>query len=122
MDTFIQKNMLLDMIIERNEYVLSSFNSFSVTKVVETITSLRDNLSMTDDMILLNRLIEELRYIIFENTEYIRLFYQDAYNNYVEQINEVIFYLEDSINKINEFINHLNSADILSDLMECIKI
>ena len=69
MDTFIQKNILLDYIVERNEYVLSSYNSPSVTKVVETIMMLRENLSMTNDMILLNKLIEEIRYIIFENNE-----------------------------------------------------
>jgi hypothetical protein len=122
MDTFIQKNILLDYIVERNEYVLSSYNSLSVTIVVETIMSLRENLNMTDDMILLNKLIEEIRHVIFENNEYIKMFYHGQYNNYIDEVNEIIFYLEDAINKINEYINYLNSADILSELMEDIRL
>lgn len=122
MDTYIQKNILLDYIVDKNEYVLSSFNSFSVTKIVETIMMLRENLNMTDDMILLNRLIQEIRYVIFENNENIKMFYHGQYNNYIDEVNEIIFYLEDAINKINEFINYLNSADSLSELMEDIRL
>jgi glutaredoxin 2 len=128
MDIFIEKNMLLDMIIEQNEYVLSTFNSFSITKVIETITLLRENLNQNDDIILLNRLIDEIKYLIFENNEYIKMFYidsHDSYNNYnshIEDINYIISDLEDSINKINEFINKLNSADSLSELMENITL
>ncbi len=125
MDTFIEKNMLLDMIIENNNYVLSSFNSFSITKVVETIMTLRENLNQNDDIILLNRLVDEIKYVIFENNEYIKMFYNDSnnqHNSYIEDINNIIYELEDSINKINEFINKLNSADSLNDLMDEFKI
>jgi hypothetical protein len=119
MDIFIEKNMLLDMIIEQNEYVLTTFNSFSITKVIETITILRENLNQNDDIILLNRLIDEIKYVIFENNEYIKRFNIDSFVHikHIEEINEVIYDLEDSINKINEFINKLNSADSLSELM-----
>ncbi len=119
MDIYIEKNMLLDIIIEQNEYVLSTFNSFSITKVIETITILRENLNQNDDIILLNRLVDEIKYVIFENNEYIKRFNIDSFSHvkHIEEINEVIYDLEDSINKINEFINKLNSADSLSELM-----
>jgi len=127
MDIFIEKNMLLDTIIESNEYVLSTFNSFSINKVLDTIMSLRENLNQNDDIILLNRLIDEIKYVIFENNEYIKRFNIDSFSHinsninshikHIEEINEIIYDLEDSINKINEFINKLNSADSLSELM-----
>ncbi len=119
MDIFIEKNMLLDRIIELNEYVLSTFNSFSITKVIETITMLRENLNQNDDIILLNRLIDEINYVIFENNEYIKRFDVDSFLNitHIEEVKHIIYDLEDTINKINEFINKLNSADSLSELM-----
>ncbi len=117
MDIFIQKNMLLDNIINTNEYVLSEFNSTSINKIIDTIIVLRDNLNVNDDMILLNRLIEEIKYVIFENNEYIKTYYSNENNNYVEQLNNIIYDLQDSINKINEFIDYLNSSDSLSELM-----
>lgn len=119
MDIFIEKNMLLDMIIEQNEYVLSTFNSFSINKVIETITMLRENLNQNDDIILLNRLIDEIKYVIFENNEYIKRFDVESFLNitHIEEVKHIISDLEDSINKIIEFINKLNSADSLSELM-----
>ena len=119
MDIFIEKNMLLDTIIELNEYVLSTFNSFSITKVIETITMLRENLNQNDDIILLNRLIDEINYVIFENNEYIKRFDVESFLNitHIEEVKHIISDLEDSINKIIEFINKLNSADSLSELM-----
>jgi hypothetical protein len=128
MDIFIEKNMLLDTIIESNEYVLSTFNSFSINKVLDTIMSLRENLNQNDDIILLNRLIDEIKYVIFENNEYIKMFYINSYNSYnshnsyIQEINLVISDLEDSCNKINEFINKLNCADSLSELLCDIKL
>ena len=124
MDIFIQKNMLLDTIIELNEYVLSTFNSFSVNKLIETIMSLRENLNQNDDVILLNKLVDQIQYLIFENKEYIKLFYDDnnTHHIYIQEINEVISDLEDSCNKINEFISYLIGADSLSELMEEFKI
>jgi hypothetical protein len=124
MDIFIEKNMLLDTIIESNEYILSTFNSFSVNKLIETIMSLRENLNQNDDVILLNRLIDDIKYVIFENKEYIKLFNDDnnTHHIYIQEINEVISDLEDSCNKIYEFINKLNCADSLSELLSDIKL
>ena len=124
MDIFIQKNMLLDMIIELNEYILSTFNSFSVNKVIETIMSLRENLNQNDDVILLNKLVDQIQYLIFENKEYIKLFYDDNNTHfvYIQEINEVISDLEDSCNKINEFISYLIGGDSLSELLSDIKL
>jgi hypothetical protein len=124
MDIFIEKNMLLDTIIESNEYILSTFNSFSVNKLIETIMSLRENLNQNDDVILLNRLIDDIKYVIFENKEYIKLFNDDnnTHHIYIQEINEVISDLEDSCNKINEFINKLNCVDSLNELLSDIKL
>ena len=124
MDTFIEKNMLLDIIIQSNEYVLSTFNSISVTKIIETIMDLRENLNQNDDIILLNRLTNEIKYVIFENNEYIKRFDIDSftYITHIEEIKQIIFDLEDSCNKINEFINYLNSDESLNELMSEIKL
>jgi uncharacterized coiled-coil DUF342 family protein len=105
MDIFIEKNMLLDMIIQQNEYILSTFNSISISKIIETIMELRENLNQNDDKILLNKLIDEINYFIIENIDYI------------QEINQEIENLQDSIIDINQFINKLNSTDSLSELM-----
>ena len=114
MDIFIEKNILLDMIIQQNEYVLSTFNSNSITKIIETIMELRENLNQNNDLILLNRLIDEINYGIIENIDNIQEINQE--------INQEIQNLQNSIFDINQFIDKLNSADSLNELMREIKI
>jgi glyceraldehyde 3-phosphate dehydrogenase len=80
---------------------------------------LRENLSMTNDMILLNKLIEEIRHVIFENNEYIKMFYHGQYNNYIDEVNEIIrkYALEGNLVEQIQyaFSNELVSTDVIGN-------
>lgn len=121
MNTFIEKNMLLDGILELNEYILTYHNSPYIINLLETINVLRENLNTISDTNLLNILINNIDHIIFECEESKKLFdYEENYE--IENLNIIIYKLEISKADISQFICKINNVDTLTDIFEEISL
>lgn len=121
MNTFIEKNMLLDEILELNEYILSYHNSPFLIKILETISILRENLNTNSDTLLLKQLIQIIDYLIFDYEQDKNIYeYEDNYE--IENINLIIYKLEISKTDISKFIYKINSIDTLVDIIEELSI
>ena len=110
MNYFIEKNILLDDIIEKLDENLSYDNT-----IYHIIGDLRNNNEISKDIILLKNIVDNLDNIIYETNEYaktiIDLEFQYTYIcNYIND-------LYDSKHQIFNFINSINEVDILSDLI-----
>ncbi len=110
MNYFIEKNILLDDIIEKIDENLSYDNN-----IYNIISELRDDNEISKDIILLKDIVDNLDNIIYEANEYaktiIDLEFQYTYIcNYIND-------LYDSKYQIFNFINSINEVDILSDLV-----
>jgi hypothetical protein len=117
MNTFIEKNILIDEILELNEYILTYHNSPYIINLLETINILRENLNTISDTNLLNILINIIDNIIFEYEESKKIFdYEENYE--IENINIYIYKLEISKANISQFICKINNVDTLTDIFE----
>ncbi len=117
MNTFIEKNMLLDGVLELNEYILTYHDSPYITKLLETIGILRENLNTKSDTLLLNQLIQIIDYLIFDYEENKNIYeYEDNYE--IENLNLFIYKLEISKTDISQFICKINNVDTLADIFE----
>jgi chaperonin cofactor prefoldin len=121
MNTFIEKNMLLDGILELNEYILTYDNSSYIIHLLETINVLRENLNTNEDTNLLNKIYNNIGNIIFECEESKKLFeYEENYE--IENLNLIIYKLEISRIDISKFIYKINNIDTLADIFEEISL
>jgi hypothetical protein len=121
MNTFIEKNMLLDEILELNEYILTYQNSSYIINLLETINVLRENLNTNEDTILFNKIYNNIDNIIFECEESKKLFeYEENYE--IENLNLIIYKLEISRIDISKFIYKINNIDTLADIFEEISL
>jgi hypothetical protein len=115
MNYFIEKNLLLDDIIDLLKDNLSYDNN-----IYHILGDLRNNNDINQDIILFRNLISNIDNIIYEATEYaktiIDLYFE--YNYILRDIND----LYNAKYQIINFINKINEIDVLSDLVSEIKI
>ena len=117
MNAYIEKNMLLDNILELNEYIFTYYNSSYITNVLETIDTLRENSNTISDTNLLNKIITDIDNIIFDCEESKKLYdYEENCN--IEHVNLIIYKLEISHTDISKFICKINSVDSLTEILE----
>ena len=112
MNNFINKNILIDDLLEYN----ITFNN----EVLYSIQELKDSIDIKYDNILLNNIKFHLEIMINESTDYL---YSISHNEF-ESIT-IKNYINDLLNaqhKINDYLLTLNNTEILSDLMNDIKL
>lgn len=110
MDYFIEKNILLDNIIEKLYDNISYDNN-----IYNTFGELRNINEKTKDIILLNNIINDLNNIIYESNEYAKSIVdlEFQYNYICNYINDIY----DAKYQIINFINSINEIDLLSNIL-----
>jgi hypothetical protein len=107
MNYFIEKNMLIDDLLELD----LTYNS----NYLLIFEELRKNNKVDNDIVLFKDIIVLIENTIYESNEYLKTIHMFEWeNNY---INNYINNLGNSIIKINMFLNNINQIDILSDLI-----
>ena len=115
MNYFIEKNILLDEIIEKL-YDNLSYDNY----IYNILGELRKTNEINNDIILFNNVIDNLDNIIYESNEYAKsivdLEFQYNYIcNYIDDLYNAKYQI---INFINSFcIANINKVDILSDIL-----
>ena len=134
MNTFIEKNILLDEIVQMNEYITSYPDTRDSIYFVELLMELRNSTNTADDLNTFEILLDTINNIIHDINEYIGI-----YDNQIDSLShiqiiettniddiqflhQVIYGLNNTIIKINIYINSLNSVDSITDIFESIKL
>jgi hypothetical protein len=115
MNYFIEKNILLDDVIENLCDNLSYDNN-----IYYIFGELRNNNEVKDDIILFEKVISNLDNIIYESNEYLKTIVDLEF-----QYNYICSCIDDLYNskyQIINFMSSLNKIDILSELIEEINI
>jgi hypothetical protein len=120
MNYFIEKNILLDEIIEKL-YDNLSYDNY----IYNILGELRKTNEISNDIILFNNVIDNLDNIIYESNEYaksiIDLEFQYNYIcNYIDDLYNAKYQIINFINSI--YIANINKVDILSDILSEINI
>jgi hypothetical protein len=116
MNYFIEKNILIDNIIEYNTYLLSYPSVSLIDQFVELLEAMRENINSTFDKEILNQIIQIIDYNL-ENTEELNELFYDT-----NIIDEIIYGLNISKEKINEYLIKIASVDMLADILEEVDI
>jgi hypothetical protein len=116
MNYFIEKNILIDNIIEYNIHLLSYPSVNLIEQFVELLEAMRENINLNYDEQILNQIIQIIDYNL-ENTEDLNEQFYDT-----NIIDEIIYGLNISKEKINEYLIKIASVDTLTDILEDINI
>ncbi len=121
MQTYIDKNILLDDIIQSNSFLLLFYSPaaehITSYNLINTIEQLRNNLSISDDIILFTKLIYNIDDVIVEK-EYYKSIMSEYYVSEIETLNRIIYLLENTKYKIRIFIDNLNNIDNVDMLVD----
>ncbi len=125
METYINKNILLDDIIQSNSFLLLFYSSVTENvlsyRLLDTVEKLRKNISISDDIILFNNLLINIDDIIVEKEAY-KSCLMDYYELEIENINRILYLLENTKYKIRIFLEKLNTVDTITDVMSNMEI
>ncbi len=121
MNTFIEKNILLDEIMKHNEYITSYPDTQNTTYLVELIMELRESTNVKEDLNIFELILQTMDHIIDDTTEYISIIETSNIED-IEFLHQIIYELNNSIIKINNFINYINSIDCMADMFETITL
>jgi hypothetical protein len=121
MDTFIKKNILLDEIIEINEYITSYPDTRDSIYFVELLMELRNSTNTAEDINTFDVLLSTINDIIIDINEYIKII-DTSYIEDIDFLHKIIYGLNTTIHKINIYINSLNSVDSITDILESIQL
>ncbi len=116
MNYFIEKNILIDNIIEYNIHLLSYPSVNLIEQFVELLEAMRENINLNYDEQILNQIIQIIDYNL-ENTEDLNEQFYDT-----NIIDEIIYGLNISKEKINEYLIKIASVDTLADILEDVNI
>ena len=116
MNLFIEKNILIDNIIEYNIHLLSYPSVSLIDQFVELLEAMRDNINIDLDEQILKQIIQIIDYNLDNGEELHEIFYDPNI------IDEVIYGLNISKEKINEYLIKLSSVDILVDILNDVNI
>jgi hypothetical protein len=119
MNTFIEKNILLDEIIELNEYIMSYPDTKDTIYLVELLMGLRNSTNIKEDINTFDIILNVINNIIYDTNEYIVIIDPTEIDD-IQFLHQVIYGLNNTIVKINIYINSLNTVDSLTDILESI--
>lgn len=121
MNTFIEKNILLDEIVQINEYITSYPDTRDSIYFVELLMELRNSTNTAEDMNTFEILLDTINNIIHDINEYIGIIDPTNIDD-IQFLHQIIYGLNNTIIKINIYINSLNSVDSITDIFESIKL
>jgi hypothetical protein len=121
MNTFINKNILLDEIFLINNSLFINNDTSDTMQLLYNLNELADSIDIKNDMILFEHILILIDNIIFDTEAYFS--YISEYNiKEIDLINEILYGLNSTKFKINQFINIINSTDTLTDLFDNLNI
>ena len=115
MNIYIEKNILLDKIINTNMYITSYPDTRDTTYFVELLSELRESINIAEDMNIFNILLHTIECIVNDTNEYIKCIDPSEIDD-IEFLYQIIYGLNYTITYINKYIDYINSLDITYDI------